>query len=1103
MKISLPLALVALALSGCPQPLTADPLPPNPKILSFTASKEVVVSGEHVTLSWSTQDATTVTVERVGEGELLSSPGTDGTFDVTVTEPSLYVFRAKNVRNATDTAMVLVRLAGSEADLTLAALPSTITSGQSSTLTWSAPGATTITLTAVPGGTIDTGAQLTRGSVSVSPAQTTSYLLTAGTRSAMTTVTVGPAVLELSATPNSVYPGGLVRIHWRTTGATTAKLTRSGAGVVKDVMDAAEVADGHYDFTAPATIDPSALFEFELTATGDGAPVKRRLVVPVTGSPYIDTFTIPAAVRDVPDAGAVEVSWTTAGADQVALEREGVEIYRTRSSTQAVSGSVNIASPHIDTVYTLKAIASRGGQVSSSRKIEVRGVPTVTLTPSVTSPVNAGAPFSLAWSGTFIHGAKITDSRGNLLFASPEAGDTGTLPRLAINGDTTWRMEVDNGLGDRASATVTLSATGTKRLTQVETGPLQQGQLAHASFSFGNESPPLLGIPSRSPLRFVTNFDDISGLGTPLLFPNSDNSFAPILTDFRMPFFGQIVGARINVSTNGYLTFGESMNPNNIVVANMSIPSSMLEPMSIAVCWADLQLVNGRVEWLVKPAGTGQVLIVQWTDVQRPPSVGVNIRAQVRMYSTGQIDLEYQSVPGTGQMRSGLQGPRADDGFTYPMAAPQNNTGITFNAPQASPASFRVTHDEPLTFFYENGGALVPIEHDPGVVLSPADLHFAEAMVAPDSRIGRDGTWFELRNTTDRAVDLQGWSLFSPRDGGAFDLAGVVPARGTMVLGTNSNGALNDDAGVSLELPATFDFTRDGGGGLALGRPGTTTWEFSTDGGGGVNVIAAAPMTKFDWVSTLLTPGTSVVEDLGPFRSNVSTQDAVERCGATVGYGSLFPRQRGSPGVDQFCTVPYEFRETKNGYFDIEQTGQRVAMSDPDTGFGQVSFTSAPVPFVGVPRTAARVSTNGFLTFDLVSPNFDFAFALRPTDVTLVLALFADDLAARRPDAAVYVQRVAANVDPFASAPHWIVQWTHWSSTQALVPEDLNFQAKLFDDGAIEYHYGPLISGTDSACHYSGRYATVMVAPSGAQTLMISLQRPTISAKAAYRIYPR
>ena len=108
-----------------------------------------------------------------------------------------------------------------------------------------------------------------------------------------------------------------------------------------------------------------------------------------------------------------------------------------------------------------------------------------------------------------------------------------------------------------------------------------------------------------------------------------------------------------------------------------------------------------------------------------------------------------------------------------------------------------------------------------------------------------------------------------------------------------------------------------------------------------------------------------------------------------------------------------------------------------------------------------------------------------------------------RADAEIYVKRVSMNEDPFAAAPHWIVQWHHWAHFANT--DDLNFQVKLFDDGVIEYHYATMNSGGSSQYGSGASAVTWLENAAGTSALYVNIQttNPGLSPNSAFRFAPR
>jgi hypothetical protein len=173
--------LVLGLVAGCGSPLpNIESLFSSPAI-TFTASPATLSSGGSSTLSWTVINANTVSIDH-GIGTVNSA----GQRTVSVTATTSYTLTAVNsAGTSTARATVTVSLLPV---ITFTASPATISSGGSSTLSWSVANATSVS--------IDQGIGVVDsiGRSGVNPAATTTYTLTAvnssGTSTAHATVTV-------------------------------------------------------------------------------------------------------------------------------------------------------------------------------------------------------------------------------------------------------------------------------------------------------------------------------------------------------------------------------------------------------------------------------------------------------------------------------------------------------------------------------------------------------------------------------------------------------------------------------------------------------------------------------------------------------------------------------------------------------------------------------------------------------------------------------------------------------------------------------------------------------------------------------------------------
>jgi phospholipase C len=180
--------------SSSPQTAVVQVVQPaaQPQITLFTASPTTVNGGQTTTISWTTINATSVTITPpVAQTDDTGSLPTSGSSIVPVISTTKFTINATGPGGTavpqTTTVTVPFRL-------TLSASPSTVVAGTPVTLSWQITGGTATTLS-IDNGVCGSCTPLSQGSVTVSPATTTTYNATAtaadgGAITASATVTV-------------------------------------------------------------------------------------------------------------------------------------------------------------------------------------------------------------------------------------------------------------------------------------------------------------------------------------------------------------------------------------------------------------------------------------------------------------------------------------------------------------------------------------------------------------------------------------------------------------------------------------------------------------------------------------------------------------------------------------------------------------------------------------------------------------------------------------------------------------------------------------------------------------------------------------------------
>ena len=181
--------------------------------------------------------------------------------------------------------------------------PASIAAGQATTLTWSAPAGSSVSIDNA------VGAQPSSGSVTVTPSPTTTYTLTARTGTQTITAKVTVDVLTAPRPVIDAFPRGMI--------------AQPGAGGASDVLGLRNIggspatvvlnATGTFFSVRPttATIAPGARAEFQITATAQPAGGYNGRIDIVSGNTTVDSAKVSLVVA-TPPAGTVAARATDA-----------------------------------------------------------------------------------------------------------------------------------------------------------------------------------------------------------------------------------------------------------------------------------------------------------------------------------------------------------------------------------------------------------------------------------------------------------------------------------------------------------------------------------------------------------------------------------------------------------------------------------------------------------------------------------------------------------------------------------------------------------------------------------------------------------------------
>lgn len=312
-------------------------------IVTFGSSPDNIVSGQRSTLSWTTSQATSVSINQgIGEVDL------NGSMSVKPAVTTTYKITAKG-KGGTVKVTTTVTVAAPLPTVSIDSVPQTIEAGESSTLSWSSTNATSVSIDN------DVGEVDLSGSLTVSPSQTTTYTITAsngsGAASAAVTIAVGqiqPQVI-LKAFPSVVLPGEEATLCWRT------KYIDS-AGIDNDV--------GEVAVQGAIQVGPTHTTTYTIMVSGQGGSAEASATVEVddTLQPSVSLYANPAIAKQ---GDSIVLAWKS-------LHAQSAEIDNGVGGVPA-NGSLYVT-PDGPAIYTI-TISNPNGTATASAKVDVKPSP--------------------------------------------------------------------------------------------------------------------------------------------------------------------------------------------------------------------------------------------------------------------------------------------------------------------------------------------------------------------------------------------------------------------------------------------------------------------------------------------------------------------------------------------------------------------------------------------------------------------------------------------------------------------------------------------------------------------------------------------------------
>ncbi len=296
--------------------------------VTFKAVPTSINRGGSSILTWTSTNATSASINQG-----IGSVPINGSRTVSPTTTITYTITVKNAAGTKVTAMAKVTVKPALPIVTFNASPSSLSQGQSSTLSWTTSNATSASINQ------GIGSIALNGSKTVTPTVTTTYTLTAtgsgGTVTATSKITlsVAPPTVTFSAAPTTIEAGQNSTLSWTTSNATSVSIDQ-GIGAVST--------------NGSISIHPLQTTLYTMTIAGPGGSATGYTQVTVVSKPVITFSVMPKIIT--PGASAT-LSWDCINAANVSIDNDigDVPLNGTRS-----------VSPVKTTTYTIMASGSGG-----------------------------------------------------------------------------------------------------------------------------------------------------------------------------------------------------------------------------------------------------------------------------------------------------------------------------------------------------------------------------------------------------------------------------------------------------------------------------------------------------------------------------------------------------------------------------------------------------------------------------------------------------------------------------------------------------------------------------------------------------------------------
>lgn len=762
--------------------------------------------------------------------------------------------------------------------------------------------------------------------------------------------------------------------------------------------------------------------------------------------------------------------------------------------------------------FTLRA-STPGGTSTSTHAATVHGLPTVTLTatPDVYEPE---VPVTLAWTSEHADGSlaiHLLDEAGTPIeppiHAIEEAARGSGNVEVHPTRPSVYRIVADNGAGAHATAEALVGGDAPIISSFVATpdGTVAGHEVTLSWTTHGADAVHISGVAAQLG-ETTTPFDDIrSRGGAPLTLTRNPCGSAgmdavdegcalvPFPADFTFPFGGTL-HTSIVMHANGFLGF-EEVSENTY----RNLPLDGSNPyVAIAPFWDDLRGGTDSFHHLFGMDDRGKYLILQWSEMVLVSQSG-SLTFQAVLWEDGSFEFRYADMTAPQQARAdgssatiGYQTPDGGERLTFHFGS----FGLGPEEPVEGGLSHRSwRYDRPTLELNGSLAITAPAEDFTASLLAvgPKGTASAQVSIAVHPRAGLEVVWpeeeiepgdsFTIAWTSTEATAVEVLEdgvvrcVAEPEEVAAGACTLTATAGGPKIFTVRATGALGhqveEERVIRVWEPFEILAFLASSSEIDLGNPVALTWQTAQAASvsltaNGIELLDGSeppdagsivhhPTEQTTYVLTATAPdgrtataSVDVMVRTFLFELVADSTDVAPGTPVTVSW-NVTSLTGGTPTL----RADWPLEEVLDGsaaFEDVSGRGQSPLIG-PDQIVGNANVSLPPgfdFPFYGTTYSAARVSVDGWLSFDLGAGN---TFSNQPipssADYQWVhLPIFWDSL---------HTQSGRVDAVFLPNPDRFIVQWTQVGRSDPITRGyDLNFQIALFPDGSFEYRYGTM-----------------------------------------------